>query len=666
MIASEGFRVAADMGRDRFPEASRRDVLKTGGALGLTAFGVQGASGVAGADGTPEDASEIPTSEWPQFGRTVGNASATDVDLTSSERPYLQERWALTDDTGDGMPGQPVVANGTAFGVTSGGTVHAIDLASGTTRWTAGTDGSCVSSPAVANGVCYVVTTAMTVAYDVASGSEVWSADRGGLASPTVSDGTVYVPGRSPGRDEYADSFRPTEIAALSAADGNSEWTAAADALLDTTPAVADGTVVVGTEAGIWALDASSGETAWETTVAEGNTSTVTVADGVVYGQSGGTVYAIEAASGETQWTRDVGSTPAPRAGSDANPPRWFADAVYSAVVADGTVYATVNDPTDEYEDRSLYAFDAASGETEWVHSGTPWETGGGHVLNAPTLAGDELYVFAQSSVDDENDGFRNEADPYLLLGIDAASGETSRTHVLLENTGDRGPSYNAFSPVAVVDDRLVATTYIENGLASAGMEAYEPLDEPGREPPKAVTVSAAENPTKCEETVLSVDFPENEDHYDRYTVVRWTVDGEYRGTGLGFYHGTTAGFDLAAGEHTASVTAVDAWGRSASASTEFTVAEECDPETESVGIEILTEDPTVGDPVEFRAVVEGDDDLTYEWDVACGSEIDATGREASHTFDEAGEWSIRLLATDDDEEKTDEAYTTVVVDDAD
>ncbi|MFC6951754.1 PQQ-binding-like beta-propeller repeat protein [Halorubellus litoreus] len=652
------------MGSDRSPTASRRAVLQASGVLGLGVFGAQTASGVATADGSDGDATDAAASAWTQFGRGPSNAGTTDVDLRSEERPFLRQRWSRTE-TGQGIPGQPVVANGRTFTVGWGGTVRAFDVTTGVERWSADAPGRCVAAPAVANGVVYVVTTSVTAAYEMGNGTELWSVDRGGFAAPTVHDGTVYVPGASPGMGEYDDTFEPTAIAALSAADGSAEWTANADALLDTTPAVADGTVVVGTEAGVWALDPESGDTTWKTTISEGHSSTVTVADGVAYGQSDGTMYAIDVASGDVSWTRDIGSTPAPRAGSGINPPRWFADAVFSAAVRDGVVYATIHDPTDEYEDNSLYAFDAADGSTRWTSSGTPWETGGGHVLNAPTLANDEVYVLCQTSVDDENDDLFNAADPYVLLSLDPDDGTVAGTHVFLDNTGDAGSALQAFSPVTIVDDRLLFTTFIENGLPSAGLQAYRPLDEIDRAPPKEVTVEATGDPTKCTETTLTVDFPENLDHYDRHTVVRWTVDGDYRGTARGFYHGTEAAFDLAAGEHTASVTAVDRWGRSASASTEFTVAAECDPKTESVGIDVQTDDPMVGEPVEFRAVVEGDDDLTYEWDVACGSEIDATGREASYTFDEAGDWGIHLLATDEDEEKTFEAYTTVVVDDA-
>ncbi|WP_435360933.1 PQQ-binding-like beta-propeller repeat protein [Haloarchaeobius sp. DFWS5] len=658
---------------DESPSAmKRRDVLKTTAALGASGFALHGLSTATASGGAPDET--IPTTSWPQFGRDVSNTGAADVTVTADDTPYLHRRWSTAESGAGGVPGQAVVADGTVYTVTASGDLTAKDLESGTQRWSTAVAGDIsstfigadvLSTPALDGGVLYVVSRKQTAAVEAATGSILWTVDRGGVGSPTVVGDTVYVPGRSPGirDDEDRYTFEPKELAALSIADGSTKWSVTAETQIRTTPAVTDGHVFVGMENGVLAVDAESGETAWTTTFTTADehpsTTTVTVADGTVYGQTSDTAFALDAASGSKVWTRALGPEPTGRS--------VLAPSFLSAAVDGDTVYMTADDGTGTHEDRTLYALDAESGSTKWTQDGSWWEKGTGHILTAPTLAGGSIYVFAQTGVEDPDAEDRlqvGDAAPVRLLEIDAADGSITTAYTMFEYLSDAG-NFPARTPVSVVDDTIVATSHVGNGLSADGIDVFEAIDETPREPPKTVTVEATGRLTKCTETVLEVDFPANEDRYDRYTTMRWHVDGEYLGSSKGFIHGTSASIQLDAGDHTATVIAADQWGRSEMATTEFTVSEQCDPETESVGIAVDTEDPSVGEQVKFHAVVEGDDDLQYKWKVACGDEVDDTGMNGEYTFESAGEWGIRLTATDTDTDDEYTAYTTVVVDEA-
>ncbi|WP_435360934.1 PQQ-binding-like beta-propeller repeat protein [Haloarchaeobius sp. DFWS5] len=642
----------------------RRDVLKTTAALGASGFALHGFSTATASDGTPDET--LSPSAWPQFGRSGRNNPRTDVELTSyPEHPRFGHKWSADPGDANGFPGQAVAADGVVYTVNAVGTVTARNLDDGTKLWSTDKLGRCYSTPAVVDGTVYVLTTTQTVALDAASGSTKWSVDRGGYASPTVDGDTVYIAGQSSGWGGQDEVYEPKELAALSTADGSTNWVVSSDAMVDTTPAVAYGRVYIGTEAGIWAVTASDGETVWTTDFGDGHSTTVTIEDQGVYGQSAGTVFALDVESGTKLWTRSLGPTPAPRAGSSANSPRWFADAVYTAAVIDDIVFVTVDDADEEYDSRTLYGLESDTGDTIWTHSGARLVDDRGDVLTAPVVTNDTVYFFSRASADDPENELTEDVDPVLLQGVEPSNGFVHDTYTMLDYVDSAG-DYNAFAPVSVVDGTLLATSYIENGTEGK-LDVYEAISDSETEAtyPKEVTLEPEGAPNECEETVLTVDFPQNEEGYDRYTTLLWYIDDEYRGTTKGQYHGTDVSVDLDAGRHTAQVRAYDRWGRTDAAETEFVVSKDCESPT-SVDIAVETENPTVGEPVTFEADVTGDaSTLEYEWKIACGDDVDHTGKTIQHTFEKPLEWGVRLITTDTETDEEFVDYTTVMVEDA-
>jgi outer membrane protein assembly factor BamB len=127
----------------------------------------------------------------------------------------------------------------------------------------------------VANGVVYVGSYDYHLyAFNAATGQPLWSADTGGFinSSPAVADGMVYV-----GSDG--------SVCAFNAETGQLVWSFPVDSPIFSSPAVANGVVYVGTmSVNIYALNATSGETTLDRR--GGGQSSPTVANGVVYAAS--------------------------------------------------------------------------------------------------------------------------------------------------------------------------------------------------------------------------------------------------------------------------------------------------------------------------------------------------------------------------------------------
>jgi outer membrane protein assembly factor BamB len=117
----------------------------------------------------------------------------------------------------------PAVVDGTVYFGSSDGRVHAVEAASGTSRWTFATGDVVHASPAVVDGVVYVGSwDTWLYAIDAATGAQRWRfktgedreiANQTGLqASPLVVDGTVYV------------GCRDSKFYAVDAATGRERW----------------------------------------------------------------------------------------------------------------------------------------------------------------------------------------------------------------------------------------------------------------------------------------------------------------------------------------------------------------------------------------------------------------------------------------------------------
>ncbi|MCT9095639.1 PQQ-binding-like beta-propeller repeat protein [Haloarchaeobius sp. HME9146] len=648
------------------PTSSRRTVLKSTALLGASALGVNGLStGTASGDAS----GTLPDSGWPVFGSDLGNSGVGPAGISAT---YMDRSWLKRVD-GGGFLASPVVANGVVYAVRGGGSLLAIEVETGETIWENDRYSLCFSSPAVADGTVYLTTVDQTVALDAATGEPKWSADIGGLGSPTVVEDTLYVtgePGGWDGENDYADNWGPKTVAALSIADGSEQWRATADRMVDTSPAVADGRLVVGGEGLVTAFDAETGDRQWtvdrsggDTESDDGYTTTVSLVDGTVYGQTTGGVFALDAATGEAVWTRDDTREPGTAGTTISAGLGWDGAGLERVAVTEDSVFATVRDPEDRYT-ASLYALDRETGETRWTFGGSTLGAAYSSVQNCPTVADGLVYVVGKSGSDD--DSYPN---PETVYALDPADGSIAKAYHGLNGVGTAGDGgAEVEAPVTVVDGTVFVASYLANGLASFFLAALEGTDDLELPAPDVTVETTDDEYTRCS----SVEFHANLEDFDRdnydKTLVRWFVDDEYVLTSFATYEAAGSGmprFDLEAGEHTVKAVAYDWWDRRDTDSMTITVSEDCeDDETVGVGIEVATEDPTVGEAVRFEATVDGDDDdLAYDWESACAEQIGDDGEVVRFEWSDPGEYDVSLIATDTETDEEYTASTTVDVD---
>jgi outer membrane protein assembly factor BamB len=323
---------------------------------------------------------------------------------------------------GAGVYTSPAVVNGMLY-VVANSKLYAFDAAgstdcSGTPKtcaplWTANADGAVSSSPAVANGVVYFESATELFAVDAAGSTgcsgtpktcaPLWTANvpRATVSSPAVANGVVYIASRESMPEASDAKLYAFDAAGSTGCSGTPKtcaplWTAAISTS-DSSPAVADGVVYVGSydpNASLYAFDAA-GSTGcsgtpktcsplWTATTEAGVESSPAVANGVVYvGSTDTRLYAFDAAG-------STGCSGTPKACS----PLWIGHTGgivgSSPAVADGVVYIGSIDSR-------VYAFDAA-GSTDC--SGTfkvctpLWTaTTGGAVNSSPVVANGVLYV---------------------------------------------------------------------------------------------------------------------------------------------------------------------------------------------------------------------------------------------------------------------------------
>lgn len=261
------------------------------------------------------------------------------------------------------MVGAPAIVDGVAYvadGLFAAGGLRAIDTATGTELWNVALPGLPFgSSPAVADGVAYVGDLDGNVsAVDLAVREVTWTVRVADTvsSSPAVADGLVVV---------NADDV----VTALDPATGEARWTFANGGdggyTLESSPAVVDGTVFatsVGSDGdpSMWALDAATGEQRWSYSPPAPGLGTPVYDDGVVYAGGTGGLVAVDAVTGEERWTSAVGD-------------------VFSAPAVDAALLVV-------HTSRQLVAVDPATGDERWrADTGGSWST--------PTVVDDVVYV---------------------------------------------------------------------------------------------------------------------------------------------------------------------------------------------------------------------------------------------------------------------------------
>ncbi|WP_249030060.1 outer membrane protein assembly factor BamB family protein [Halorubrum ezzemoulense] len=260
---------------------------------------------------------------------TVWNGGGeTDRGLAAVDAESGEVRWRRLTDAE--ITTAPTV---TTDGVFVGGgyetqTVAAFDR-DGTERWRNDL-AEYASAPAIADGtVVYGAGGPRVVAYDAASGAELWTTDVDGdaTATPTVADGRVLI------------GTRAGTLYALDLGDGSVEWTDDLPGPVRRSVAVTADRAVVPTELGLVAVG-DGGERLWSDEKIAGATAPM-VADGVAYLGDGRTVRAIAVEDGTERWSfrsRERSYTDVLLQGGRAAPT--VVDGVVLAATHAGDVYA--------------------------------------------------------------------------------------------------------------------------------------------------------------------------------------------------------------------------------------------------------------------------------------------------------------------------------------
>jgi outer membrane protein assembly factor BamB len=306
--------------------------------------------------------------DWPSLQNRANRTGLndTDVRLAPGNVGRLVHAWTapLTGGTGDGpdrgFDSSPVVGNGIVYVGSSDGRLYAFDARSGKARWIVQTSSAIDATPAVANGVVFVVPesypTGKLSALDAGTGKKLWSTYIGFhvASSPAVSDGIVYA---ASGGDGHLDALKATTGKRLW---GEFIYT------FGGSPAVAGGVVYVGTrDRALYAFIAKTGKPLWVKFIRGIIRSAPAVADGVVYVHTD-RLYAFDARTGSRRWTHRAGTA---RYSQDSPP-----------AVAHGTVYVGSID-------HHLYAIDAESGQELWR------ARTGDSIVSAPAVANGVVFV---------------------------------------------------------------------------------------------------------------------------------------------------------------------------------------------------------------------------------------------------------------------------------
>ena len=267
----------------------------------------------------PKVIAQQSSADWPMFHADPSHSGA------GTGNPVLTPTLLWNYTTGGGIGSSPAVVGGVVYIGSYDGKVYALNANNGIQLWNYTAGATVESSPAVVNGVVYIGSEVSTVlngnyfgsvyALNATNGNKLWNYTTGNYynyveSSPAVVGGVVYI-GSSEGITPEPPTFASAgNVYALNATNGDKLWNYTTGSNVDSSPAVVDGVVYVGSGNGnVYALNASSGAKLWIYTTNGWVDSSPAVVDGVVYvGSFDSNVYALNASSGAKLWIYTTGA----------------------------------------------------------------------------------------------------------------------------------------------------------------------------------------------------------------------------------------------------------------------------------------------------------------------------------------------------------------------
>jgi outer membrane protein assembly factor BamB len=211
--------------------------------------------------------------------------------------------------TGGGVLAAPIVDAESLYVAGGDGWVYAFNRFTGETRWSVDLNEELTTSPTLADGKLFVMSSAQSVtALDAKDGKRLWKFHRdspGGFtirgdARPVVANGTVYA------------GFADGTVAALGLADGAAKWSRTVSGVGDyldvdgiEAPEGDRNIYVASAKAGVLALEASTGDLVWSYALLGANHVLVSGTRIIAGGRS--TVVSLGRASGKPLWTLNIG-----------------------------------------------------------------------------------------------------------------------------------------------------------------------------------------------------------------------------------------------------------------------------------------------------------------------------------------------------------------------
>lgn len=235
-----------------------------------------------------------------------------------------------------------VASEDSVFSLSSAGVVRRHDIATGAIVWEADLDGFARSSPLLFDGELWVAVGEELVGLEPSSGVRIGSAALSGTtdSSPAAAAGVIVLGTRS-NTLEIVDRAS-LSVVSISLPDGDGSLRTYADGVA-ATPAISEGSVLVGSTEGVLVSVALSGEVEWTADLGSPIYGAVALGDGIGYVPTGsGDLIAFALDSGEMLWITELG------------------DAAYSSPVLVGEIVLVTA------ENGRLFAVAADSGTELW------------------------------------------------------------------------------------------------------------------------------------------------------------------------------------------------------------------------------------------------------------------------------------------------------------